>query len=406
MDSLDMFFNNRGLLHIGQQILSGLELNDLWSCRQVAKDWKNLADVELQKVRVKQLSLFEKWMQEEGDEFDKYWGSWFSVTNHFNLERNVRDLAAFVTLLERYTVESRKRMRDRKNVLYYFKSPLHFAIEEDDLETVKLLLPSCQNIEEEQKNVERIDEEFGKAQLRLLQSALRGQSSFEMFKLILDNADWLGIDVNETFPNGYYKSNVLRKAVTSQKLECIKYILENNDKFGFNHKIRHDDDRDDDDDVELFDLPFGKACAIGSLAMVDLFLSHYDKILMDDPDCDSGFVRACRQEGNVEIVQRLIEFYDEKGMNLNVKDVDGDTGLIAACYEGHLDIVKVIIEASKTKNIDVHATNEFGFSALEMARKEGNEDIVEFLTEQLSALGKADPKKKNKKSKKKKLYYL
>ena len=41
-------------------------------------------------------------------------------------------------------------------------------------------------------------------------------------------------------------------------------------------------------------------------------------------------------------------------MDLNVKDFDGNNGLIAACMEGCLEIVKILVEAStnlNTKNV-------------------------------------------------------
>ena len=42
--SMEQFFNNQGLAHIGENILSNLDHASLISCRKVGQKWKNLID--------------------------------------------------------------------------------------------------------------------------------------------------------------------------------------------------------------------------------------------------------------------------------------------------------------------------------------------------------------------------
>ena len=116
MENFEKFFNNRGLSHIGQQILSYLELDDLWSCRRVAKSWKTLADVELQKLKDHYIELQREWWDQEveegddigepigelGEEFQRFWFDYMWVFSRFLNHRNTRDYIKFIQFMERY----------------------------------------------------------------------------------------------------------------------------------------------------------------------------------------------------------------------------------------------------------------------------------------------------------------
>ena len=321
----------------------------------------------------------EAWLHEESDELEKDWPSWEMVISNFTFDRSVPELSALVQLLKRYTSElsDPTKYRNKRNSprcrygLYHYKSPLHFAIEEKDLESVKLLLPSCEGVEERQKDVENTIEG---TQNRLLHSAVK--SSLEIFQLILEKAEYLGIDVNERYrhPIGSV-TNVFLEACGSHQLEFVKLMLENPQKFGFSRK--------------LFKCKqsFAAVCRSGSLEMVDLLLLHSDKISLNvKHEGQSGFVEACRW-GRVEIVKRLLQVSEEKGIDLNIIsyfDYDhGETGLTAACsedgFENHKEeciaVVKLLVEVSKTKKIDLSKCDR----AFTNACRSGSLELVDFL---------------------------
>ena len=79
---MEKFFSNQGLSHIGTQFLSYLNVDDLWSCRQVGRDWKKFAEIELKKLRNHYSKLDDEWWEQNeydefigelGDEFQEFW---------------------------------------------------------------------------------------------------------------------------------------------------------------------------------------------------------------------------------------------------------------------------------------------------------------------------------------------
>ena len=62
MKDLEDFFENPGLSHIGEQIVTYFGVDDLWNLRQVNKFWKNVADIGLKKLRAHYRSSFITWM--------------------------------------------------------------------------------------------------------------------------------------------------------------------------------------------------------------------------------------------------------------------------------------------------------------------------------------------------------
>ena len=334
-----------------------------------AKGGKRRGDMEADQL--------EEWLHKEGEEFQRLWPSWKVVIGNFKIDRSVPDLGAFAQILERFTAEfsDKKKYIHGRLSKYHYKSPLHYAIIEKDLESVKLLLPSCESVEKCQKELEsEIDKLKNEPpQARLLHCAV--ESSLEIFQLILEKAKWLGIDVNERYrhPIGFY-TNVFLEACGSERLEFVKLILENTQKFGFSQKLLK------------CNRSFAAVCRSGSLEMVDLLLLHSDKISLNvTGEGRSGFVDACRW-GNVEVVKRLLQVSEEKGIDLNIMDDfngDGETGLTAACgedgieddEEGCIAVVKLLVEASNTKKIDLSKCDR----AFANACRSGSLELVDFL---------------------------
>ena len=72
MDSVEQFIDNPGLSHIGKQILSFLEVDDLWILRQVSKKWKIMADADLKKLKDYCIQLDFEWCKKYNQISQKY----------------------------------------------------------------------------------------------------------------------------------------------------------------------------------------------------------------------------------------------------------------------------------------------------------------------------------------------
>ena len=76
--------------------------------------------------------------------------------------------------------------------------------------------------------------------------------------------------------------------------------------------------------------------------------------------------------GDEEKVTRLLE---QPGIDVNVRNIDGETALIRAVENGNIDISKMLLDAGA----DVNVRNNDGNTALILASRTGKEAIVEML---------------------------
>ncbi|MCX6992386.1 MAG: ankyrin repeat domain-containing protein [Kiritimatiellaeota bacterium] len=84
-----------------------------------------------------------------------------------------------------------------------------------------------------------------------------------------------------------------------------------------------------------------------------------------------GTMHEAAKQGNLADVQQHLQ----RGADINAKDKDGYTPLMAAAINGNLDVVKVLVD----KGADVNARAEDGNTALELAKVNRHPDVVEFL---------------------------
>jgi len=75
--------------------------------------------------------------------------------------------------------------------------------------------------------------------------------------------------------------------------------------------------------------------------------------------------------GKLDVVKLLIEV----GVDINAKDIYGDTALIYASAYNHKEIVEILIEVGA----DISIKNNIFFTALKYASKKGHKDIVKLL---------------------------
>ena len=76
-----------------------------------------------------------------------------------------------------------------------------------------------------------------------------------------------------------------------------------------------------------------------------------------------------------EVVQPLLEYGPQYGVDANTKDEDGKTVLVYSAEEGHTEIVKLLLEVGA----DVNAKDDSGRTALMNTAFGGHTDTVRLL---------------------------
>ncbi|CAF0857509.1 unnamed protein product [Brachionus calyciflorus] len=82
------------------------------------------------------------------------------------------------------------------------------------------------------------------------------------------------------------------------------------------------------------------------------------------------FLSAC-EEGATNLVSKYIR----KGLDVNIRDATGKTGLMKACLKGEYDIVKILLDAGAHINLN----DFYGQNALHFAAQGNNEKICKLL---------------------------
>ena len=83
---------------------------------------------------------------------------------------------------------------------------------------------------------------------------------------------------------------------------------------------------------------------------------------------------AC-QNGETKIVKLLLERCNSEESGLNIKDINGATALMWACYNGHKDVVQLFLDHSDS-NIELNARDNDGWTAFMFACYCGHKDVV------------------------------
>ena len=119
------------------------------------------------------------------------------------------------------------------------------------------------------------------------------------------------------------------------------------------------------------------------MALMDASMEGHTEIvemLLEQPGIDVNAKNLYGQtalywasnNGHPKIVARLLE----KGADVTMRYYEGDTVLIRASMGGHTEIVKMLLEQP---GIDVNANNDYGATALSFASADGHTEIEELL---------------------------
>ena len=91
--------------------------------------------------------------------------------------------------------------------------------------------------------------------------------------------------------------------------------------------------------------------------------------------------------GDKSAVVELLGLLEPAGVNLQARDLQGDTAMTVAAREGHTEVLVQLVEASLRTGANLNATNQAGFTALSEAAYKGHVGAVSVLTEALLTSG-------------------
>ncbi len=72
---------------------------------------------------------------------------------------------------------------------------------------------------------------------------------------------------------------------------------------------------------------------------------------------------------------RMVRSLIKVGVDINIKNIDGMTPLMAAAECSNVEIAEILIQ----HGADIHAENMYGHTALEIAEKKGSRGLIELL---------------------------
>jgi len=110
----------------------------------------------------------------------------------------------------------------------------------------------------------------------------------------------------------------------------------------------------------------------GNKQNVSQALEYGANIESRDEDSDTPLIAACRYD-NTDVIKLLIE----KGAQVNVQDFFSRTPLIQACENNNTEIIKLLL----TKNARVNVENTFCYTPLIFACCNNNTEIIKLLLE-------------------------
>lgn len=91
----------------------------------------------------------------------------------------------------------------------------------------------------------------------------------------------------------------------------------------------------------------------------------------NDESCGSAAIFNAIIKNRLNMVRSLTKV----GCDINAKNIDGQTPLMAAAQYGRMDIVGFLLD----KGADAHIKDAYGQTAADAARKHGHENVVELV---------------------------
>ena len=109
-------------------------------------------------------------------------------------------------------------------------------------------------------------------------------------------------------------------------------------------------------------------------------------------ECMEAFIDVAKT-GDVDMLGKYLAI---PGINVNIKNDNGDTALIVASFCGHIDVVKWLLDdENRESKIDVNIRSDTGYTALMIASLRGKTEVVECLLDDENRETKIDVNIKN-----------
>ena len=282
MDSVEQFIDNPGLSHIGKQILSFLEVDDLWILRQVSKKWKIMADADLKKLKDYCIQLDFEWCKKYNHTEDDFW----RCRRVFWRKRGLCNYMKFIQFTE-------KNINEFQHRFWFPISPLSWCVREQNIEGIKLCLPGCPYYTGTQKEIELELLELARDAVFLIDRT--DPFGVALVNVVLDHCNGINFDRKDKYVQTTFVFSCFRGHV-----EVVKRLLEVSEEEGIDLNV--------------------------------------------NVNGTNGITEAC--DGQFEIVEILIEAARDKGIiDLTRKNERGWHGLRVAEESGEDDIVELLIEA-------------------------------------------------------------
>ena len=281
---MDGFIDSEGLWHIPEFIFGLLSYQDVKNCCQVSTKWKWFLtrqhgifedeeeinedlDFVLTKKVFKNLPRFEFDMVKRSryianiDEVSKtiidHYPDFQIVMDHFQTHRNLSAFKAFLSEFKTMILESKDK---------FYCHPVLKAIGENRANMVKLFIDSPTELTE----IEIKDDEFIGIERFRVTNALHLACSFghfDVFKVLLENIQKTGIDINQKNPSGDTILHIListycqKDSNTAEAQKCFKYLLESAEVYGIDMKATDNFGR----------TPFHDSCLSNNIGLIELW---------------------------------------------------------------------------------------------------------------------------------------
>ena len=120
-----------------------------------------------------------------------------------------------------------------------------------------------------------------------------------------------------------------------------------------------------------------EACRSGEAKVVQLLLEYCNNGNNQENQLNAG-IKAAAIHGHKDVIKLLLNLSEGITININARDIFGNTAFMIACSCGHKDAVQMFLNYSD-RNIEVNAIDKRGMTALMDACKNGYKDVVQLL---------------------------
>ncbi len=311
----------------------------------------------------------------EGHSPTEFTSSMFDPTTYAILENNATDVIKYLV----------KQVGEVNTITHDARTYLHWAALRGNTEVMEYLLSSGIKIElvdDGGNNAMMFAARSGQANKKVYELSMangldiaaknprNGRNVLMTFAGRLENTEMLdyfmglGVDIHETDDNGnglfHYAASTRNKELLQKLVDDYKVDFKANPKTGEN----------------AFYFATNRNFGENEASPILLF-KYFESLGLDPAKSTKSGRNALHNLAFRSNDVKTLQYFIDKGADVNQVDKDGNTPLINASARGGLEKVKFL--ANKTK--DINSKNKEGFSSFMRAIKYNNMDVVEFLAD-------------------------